>query len=300
MRIPTLPTLVLAATAFVLAARASGVREEEPVRLVRARWEAGEVVESQARIRRTYELRAKVEGEDLGPIGRDDEDSRREKEIEVLAVEDGVPTRIRVRYVTWTTERPEAEEESPEAEHEVDLEGLTFVLTHGDDGVEITDEEGEALAEEVEAAVREEEVSDGESLDFADERLEDLLAESARSVGEVVEVPAELARSMLAQGGEEPESASMSLELVELREIDGVRCAVFRTSVRIEDEQDGFETEVELEGETWISVETGRYVGGEVEGELRSSAEQATESGDVELSGEGTLEIRDSRRYTRS
>ena len=301
MRIPTLPTLALATSVFVLAARASGAREEEKVELRRSRWEVGEVVESEARIRRTFELHAKVEGEDLGTVGRDDEDARHEKRVEVLAVEEGVPTKIRVRYTTWTVERAAAEgEDEGQGEDEVDLEGLAFVLTRTADGVEIADEEGGSLSEEVEAAVRDEEVSDGEGLDFADERLEDLLAESERAVGEVVEVPADLARSMFAQGGEEPKAASMSLELLELREIDDVRCAVFKTKVRIEDEQEGFTTEVELEGETWISVDGGRYVGGEVEGEMRSSAEAATENGDVELRGEGTLAIEDSRRFTRS
>ena len=267
------------------------VEDAAPVTFARAKWRAGDKIASKSVIARSLDYEARIGGNEVEGFEQKDEESI-DKTIEVLAVDEGDPTKLRIRYDDYTQKGADDDEESEESP----LDELTIVLERRDGEVVVRDEDGDALDDEVEKLVREEEVTADGRFEAIVDRVADLVAEKPRKIGDALEVPEEIAIEIFAKQGE-TKKASIRFELLETREIEGVACGVFRTKIEVSGTDDDVEYETDLEGETWIAVESGRYQGSKLTGRLVVHGEVPTEAGEVELRGEGTLEVEQTRAY---
>lgn len=280
-----------------VAAVLEDARDEEPVRLTHAPWRAGDRIEARHRLVRRVEYDVRIDGESIETV---EEEAREEVErhIEVLAVEEGRPTRIRLHYEEWSeSSAADGGDAEETAEEGPSLEGRTFVLEEQDDSVVVRGEDGQTLDLELEELVRSFETDGGKRISRGNDALAEWLALEPRKPGLRLEVPEEVARE--AFGRNEIESIDLHLELRELREVEGERCAVFaaRATVRAEDE--GSEFGFELEGEIAWTVDGLRNLRSEWKGPVEISSEIDDDDVEMEISGAGTLEVEEERSFSR-
>jgi hypothetical protein len=190
-------------------------------------------------------------------------------------------------------------DEEPDAKVTSPLSGKTFVLEKSAKGVAITDEDGTVVGEDIATLVREKELSRDGSLEHGFDRLALLVSESSRKIGAKIQVPEEIALE-IAGSDEELKDAHMSIELREVREVDGVSCAVFLAEIKLAGTAGGdeYKTAIELQGEILIRVDGARFVSAELSGQVTIDGAISTEDTTVTISGEGPLKIVETASYS--
>lgn len=277
---------------------AAGTKSES-IRFKRAAWKAGDAITSKLAVDGTLSVTMSVRGEVVQTFEQTSQERTHKKNVVLAAGEDG-PSKISVHYEELVETQHGSEGEEGDEEATSPLSGRTFVLEQGAKAVTVTDDDGTVVSGDLAALVREKELSRDGSFEHGFDRLALLVSESPRKVGEKIRVPEELALE-IAGSDDELKDGSMSLELRELRDVDGQLCGVFLADIKLTGAPDDgeYKTVIELQGEILIQVEGARFVKAELAGQVTVNGAVSTEDTTVTISGSGPLKIVETAAHSR-
>jgi len=295
--------LVLASTLCALpsplAAQAESAAKSELLHFKRSEWKKGDAITSKLDVDGKLTVAMTVKGEVVQQFDQVDHEVTRKKRV-VLAVGDDGPTKISVHYDEVVEVQQMAGVDDPDAPGPSPLANKSFVIEKGEKGVKVTDDDGAVVGEDLAALVREKELSHDESLEHGFDRIAALVSDRDRKIGEKIEIPGDVALE-IAGGGEDLKDARMRLRLAEVRDVDGAKCAVFATELKLSGTAgaDEYKTSIALEGEILIRIDGARFVGAELAGRITVDGAVSTDETTVTVAGEGPLKIVESAAYAR-
>ena len=273
--------------------------QAEVVRFKRAAWKSGDTTASKLTADGSLAISMMVRGEVMQRFEQKNHEVT-QKKVVVLKTDDDGPTKLSVHYSDVVETQVTVGEEDADEKPTNPLAGHTFLLEKGSKGVTITDEAGTVVGEDVAAMVKQKELSRDGAFERGFERLAALVAESPRTVGKKIDVPDDIALELV-NGDEDLKDAHLKLKLVDVREVEGVRCGVFAAELRLSGTAGGdeYRTTVELDGEIAFRVDGARCVSAELTGKITVDGEVHTEDTSVTISGEGPLKIVQTCAYGR-
>ena len=120
--------------------------------------------------------------------------------------------------------------------------------------------------------------------------LSEFLAGRAVSVGETIEVPAELAEKLLGLGDTLGEVTRFSLRLDKVQAVDGAECAVFHASIEAAS-SDSSQMRLEMEGPLVIQAATCRAVQASLTGPIGMSETRGSLTATYQMTGAGKMTV---------
>jgi hypothetical protein len=282
------------------APHASAAQRAEPsLQLPRAHFEAGQSFHSSSASHSILKTQI-IEAGRLVQTFDQVEDKSAEKTIDVLAVDEHGPTKLRVTYnaLQFLQQQMLAEGADPklldaEAMSDVNpLEGRTFVLVADGASFRVLDAAEKPVSEGLAQLVCEEESLQRGAWLPAGRRLADELGGRTIALGASIDIAPDTARAFV-DGLSDVDHVSMRLVPRVTRQVAGSRCAVFEAHLDIEDKGGGESQAIQatLAGEVYIDLATGRYVGAELAGPLVLGVSQHDLTNAVEVLGQGPWKI---------
>lgn len=199
----------------------------------------------------------------------------------ILEVRDGAPAKVKVHYITSNEEQ----NSSPGEKQKVvqPIEGKTYVIEMTDEGITVVDENGQTPNENETALVRREFNYIGKI-----DPMSKFLDGKQFSVGQTVDIPGEVARSIFDDPKDEIKTFSLSLR--ELTEINGENCGRFDVVLELRGApEQGMKLSMDLKGEALLGVATTWPLMMDLKGEVRMEAEEPEQ--DMEIFGSGPVAV---------
>jgi hypothetical protein len=208
---------------------------------------------------------------------------------EILAMVDGHRTRSRITFVQHEVH------EGPRGHIEVTpsrVAGKTYVVERRGADVIVTGADGAAVADEERAAVLEELPNFGKGARFGEG-----IPSGPIRVGERVDSMEKVMAAELAEGERGPDASDVSITLEEIRDVDGVPCAVFRLHVTFGGKTDDHATaKATMSGTMVIRSTDGWTVEETGWGPISFRGETTIDGRPTPISASGTLRMTTKRR----
>jgi len=211
---------------------------------------------------------------------------RQQRFIEVLEVTEG---NVRRAHVTFpfsrviSTELTSPESGDPAQEKVQAVEKMSYFVTREGERLFVTDAEG-AIPSQAEYEIV---VTSLQELGRPNPLIEFLSGRTIR-VGERLQLPQEIAEQMIGFGDQLSKVKQFELELKSVEEIDGERCAVFRSTIEAIGAASN-PVRIRAFGRVVIQTETCRTVRAELSGPLTLSTAEHTPAGGFQYRAQGNM-----------
>jgi hypothetical protein len=190
-----------------------------------------------------------------------------ERKIELLALKDGLPSKIRVRYAQH---RKDAKSDGKPKPSPSPVHGKTYLVERKGSELVVTNEQGKAVSDEE----REQVTKDHRRLGKPDE-ITSALKSKPRKVGDklddVAKALADQFKERSAERGEKVTIHAPKLTFTELKKIDGVEHAVLDLSLRMGAENKDVTLTMDLKGKVLVRVDEASHGEINVSGPLKIS-----------------------------
>ena len=203
---------------------------------------------------------------------------RQSKLVSVLAAGEKGPTKIAVLYKTAE------EEKSEDGGQGVVLKdptaGKLYVIEHTDGKNTVTDKEGQDVSQEQQRIVLDDNRNLGRPYPLAK-----LLDGRTVNIGETIELDAAQAADLLGLTERVGQVEKFAIKLTGTRSVEGLRCAVFDTNIRIKNK--AINSSLDVAGEYLIGIDNCRLISFDLSGPVEIPGGMK----DVTVTGRGTIQI---------
>lgn len=227
------------------------------------------------------------QGRDVIDQGRMSVRRHQRRRVTTTEVSDGMPLAVLVRYLeatkTTTTGAAEAGEGAVKPQP---VQGKAYRCRREGDTLHVTDEAGNIPPlDEYEIVA-----ANMDSLGRVNP-LAEYLAGRTVAIGDKLSLPRGVGEKLLGLGDELGRVTRFDLTLAEVRDIDGVRCAVFNASVEAAS-SDSSQMLLQVDGPLAVQIDTCRAVQANFTGPIGMSETRGSLTATYQLTGTGKMHVR--------
>ena len=208
---------------------------------------------------------------------------QQKRQIEVVEVDQNVPTKAIVSFMESTVSLQHADQEATESAQPVS--GKSYIVTRRGLELQITDMKGQRPPEEELAITR----ANLETFGLPNP-IASFFHNREMTVGEEVKLPIELAKELLGFQDTVGNVSALKMKLVALRDIRNTKTAVFETTL-IAKNSDTSGLSIELKGQMAIEIDTCRTIAINLTGPVSVSENHTSKGGSFQVSSKGSLKV---------
>ncbi len=229
------------------------------------------------------------QGDQLVDSSRHGMRRHQDRSLTITALSVGRPTGARMEYHTAT--KSTTSRDNPPRSQDEPVAGKTYLVTRLATELQITDSGGRVPPPEELAIVQANVQTFG-----LPNPLADYFAERTVRVGQVLQLPKDIAQHLLGFAGTSGEVNRFAMKLIETPRIDGAACAVFETLVQTTSHEQGHMTLL-MKGRLTMQVNTCRTVAVSISGPVAISETRGPPQGRFTVNTSGTLNVAVRARY---